>query len=316
MRWLAASLAAVAASVLAAVTLAFPFGGLTPILAVVALVAGLAAGALAFANTPGPRKNRALPSGWEWLPIVVFILFSLRAFGWLIFTDDDDIKILSPNNLGDMALHLTYINYFANGVHFWPEEPIFQGHPLRYPVGTDLFNSLLVLCHVDIFRGLIWAGLAACAATGFALYEWGGAFTLAGFLFNGGAWGFAFFHKWVISDYQSERAWKSLPLAMFVTQRGLLYAIPAGLLLMISWRDRLFRGKPGRIPLWLEILLYASMPLFHFHTFIFLSLLLGFFLGPQPASPPAAPSSNSSHGRSFPPRFSSVSSAASPAAAR
>jgi len=275
MRWLAASLAVVCASVLTAVALAFAFGRLTPAVAVVSLCGGLGVGLLALASTRGAEKKRSLPGGWEWLPIIVFVLFSLRAFCWLIFADDDAIKVLSPNNLGDMALHLTYINYLANGARFWPDEPIFPGHPLHYPVGTDLFNSLLVLCNMDIYRGLIWAGLAGCAATGLALYEWGGAFALAGFLFNGGASGFAFFHTWIIKDYQEDHAWKSIPLAMFVTQRGLLYALPAGLLLLVSWRDRFFRGKPGRIPLWLEVLLYSSMPLFHVHTFIFLSLLLG-----------------------------------------
>jgi len=286
MRWLAASLAVVCASVLTAVALAFAFGRLTPPIAVVSLCSGLGVGLLALASTRG-KKKRTLPAGWEWLPIVVFVLFSLRAFCWLIYADDDDIKILSPNNLGDMALHLTYINYLANGARFWPDEPIFPGHPLHYPIGTDLFNSLLVLCHTDIYWGLIWAGLAGCAATGFALYEWGGAFTLAGFLFNGGLWGFAFFHTWMIKDYQEDHAWKSIPLAMFVTQRGLLYALPAGLLLLISWRDRFFRGKPGRIPLWLEVLLYSSMPLFHFHTFVFLSLLLGCWLAMDVFRPPA-----------------------------
>ncbi len=65
---------------------------------------------------------------------------------------------------------------------------------------------------------------------------------------------------------------------MFVTQRGLLYAIPAGLVLLCSWRARFFPDKEnnGRpLPFWVEVLLYSTMPLFHLHTFIFLSLLLG-----------------------------------------
>ncbi len=275
MRGTAALLAAVCVSVVTALALAFPFGGLGRGVAVVSLCMGAGAGLLAAARTGRPsRKPKSL---WEWIPIVVFVLFSLRAFCWLIFADEDDIKILSPNNLGDIALHLTYIDYLANGVRFWPREPIFPGQPLRYPVGVDLFNSLLVLCRVDVFRGLIWTGLAGCVATGWALYEWGGAFTLAGFLFNGGLYGFEVFRTGIIKDYQADHAWKSIPLALFVTQRGLLYALPAGLLLLASWRDRFFRGKPGRIPLALEVLLYGTMPLFHVHTFVFLSLLLGFW---------------------------------------
>src|SRR5213078_3005310 len=63
------------------------------------------------------------------------------------------------------------------------------------------------------------------------------------------------------------------------TQRGLLYAIPAGLLLLWSWRERFFRiGERNRhrapLPFWVELALYASMPLFHFHPFLALSIVL------------------------------------------
>ena len=78
---------------------------------------------------------------------------------------------------------------------------------------------------------------------------------------------------------------------MFVTQRGLLYAIPAGVLLLYQWRAKYFqrdspRRVPGRaearpsdapLPFWVECSLYATMPLFHLHTFIALSALLGFW---------------------------------------
>jgi hypothetical protein len=81
---------------------------------------------------------------------------------------------------------------------------------------------------------------------------------------------------------------------MFVTQRGLLYAIPAGVLLLWHWREKFFRQAPvtgvgdpgapsdrrrprGPLPFWVELSLYASMPLFHVHTFLALSIVL-FFL--------------------------------------
>jgi hypothetical protein len=68
------------------------------------------------------------------------------------------IKVLSPNNLGDLALHLTYIEQMASGVAFWPENPIYAGGTLTYPIGVDLINSLLLLVGVDVLRGLIWVG--------------------------------------------------------------------------------------------------------------------------------------------------------------
>ena len=123
---------------------------------------------------------------------------------------------------------------FASGAPFWPQNPIVAGHQLTYPLGVDLFNSLLVLIGGDPLRGLIWVGLAGCALFGIAIWRWGGAFTLAGFLFNGGFAGFVFLRTRELRDYQSELAWKSLPLALFVTQRGLLFALSAGLLLLCS----------------------------------------------------------------------------------
>src|SRR5438105_3729240 len=122
-------------------------------------------------------------------------------------------------------------------------------------------------------------------------------------------------------------AWKSIPLSMFVTQRGWLYAIPAALVLLWHWREKYFRETPivptgrdlsapdaasaeaaaktgakeddsearppvaaddvgqatavnarsnsrGPLPFWVELSLYASMPLFHVHTFIALTIVL------------------------------------------
>ena len=276
MKFVAAILYAVSASVLLGIAFGFTSAGLNSHLAAAALAGGVLTGIFSLVeNRHAPFQWKTL-TGIEWSVIVVFALFSLRAFLWLIFTDGDEIKVLSPNNLGDLSLHLTYIRLLANGAAFWPDNPIFAGGKLTYPLGIDLFNSLLSLTGVDDFRGLIWVGLGGCICAGVALWKWGGAFTMAGFLFNGGVAGFAFLREHKLADFQSELAWKSLPLALFVTQRGLLFALPAGLLLLSSWRARYFaREKDAwRLPRWGEVLLYASLPVFHFHTFLFLSIVL------------------------------------------
>ena len=278
-----ALLVAVCISVLAAVALAFSFSGLSPLLAVISLGSGLITGGILYFHL---RSRHTLPGKkltlWDWFVIVSFGLFALRAFCWLVFRNEDDIQIISPNNLGDLALHITYIRNIANGVPFWPDNPIFAGEQIHYPFGIDVFNSLLTLAGVDVYRGLVWVGLASCLITGIAFYKWGRAFALAGFLFNGGLAGFQFFTDLDMADFQTTVAWKSIPLAMFVTQRGLLYAIPAGLVLLCSWRERFFPDKDGKernpFPLWVEVLLYSTMPLFHLHAFIFFSLLLGCWL--------------------------------------
>ena len=72
---------------------------------------------------------------------------------------------------------------------------------------------------------------------------------------------------------------------MFVTQRGLLYAIPAGLLLLWQWRSKYGPERPRQLlPVWAEYILYATMPLFHIHTFIALSIVLLVLFLTRPAS--------------------------------
>ncbi len=276
MNFVAAILYAVSSSALLAVALAFLRGGLNPSIAGTAL----SFGALVAAGTLW-RSRRAdfpakPPGGWEWAAIAAFALVSARIFLWVVFRDANSIKVISPNNLGDLSLHLTYINFLASGVPFWPDNPIFTGGKLTYPIGTDLFNSLLALVGVDVLRGLIATGLAGSALTGVALWRWGRGFALLGFLANGGLFGFAIFSTGQLADFQSVHAWKSIALALFATQRGLLFALPAGLALLCSWRTRWFAAGDGwKLSRPGELLLYASMPLFHLHTFLFLSLMLG-----------------------------------------
>jgi len=284
MNFVAAILYAVSTSSLVALLLAFARGGLNSSSAGVALGCGLLVMSLTLWQTREQSTDRRPPSLAEWLAIIAFALVSLRIFLWVVFINADDIKVLSPNNLGDLSLHLTYVRYLASGVHFWPDNPIFTGGKLTYPIGIDLFHSLLLLVSVDVLRGFVWMGVIGAALTGAALWRWGRGFGLFGFLANGGLAGFALFTTLKLVDFQGDLAWKSFALALFATQRGLLFALPAGLLLLSSWRARFF-GKPEdwRLPFAGELLLYASMPLFHFHTFLFLSVLLGVwfvFYGP------------------------------------
>ena len=218
----------------------------------------------------------ALPKAhfWDWLMLIVFALVSLRAFLWLVYTRGDEICVLSPNNLGDLSLHLNLIRYLASGIAFWPESSILSNVPMTYPLGSDLFNSVLEVLGIDTYIGLVWTGLVGAALTGYALWLWGGAFGLAAFLFNGGLTGFAILRTFEIEDFQSEMVWKNLFLSMFVTQRGLLMALPSGLILLYAWRERYFRGSAHVLPVWLQLLIYASLPLFNLHAFLFLSLVL------------------------------------------
>jgi hypothetical protein len=309
MKWLAAGVTFFNLSTVAGLLFGIVAGGLNPLIAAAALLFGAAMAIYLIASQrsdgersdappakPNVAKSRSGPeprrgfakyrSVWKWAVAACFAMFALRCFCWLLYIDGDELRIQSPNNLGDLGLHLTHIRYFANGVPLWPANPIyaFSGH-LRYPAGADLFNGLLSCVDVDLIHGLVWTGLLASLATFYAFYRWGSAFAVAGFLFNGGIAGFQVLSNWKWKAYQDvpSIAWKSIPHTMFVTQRGLLYAIPAGLLLLWNWREKYFRvaetptdRRQRPLPFWVELSVYATMPLFHIHTFLALTIVLVF----------------------------------------
>ncbi|MEI8311143.1 MAG: hypothetical protein WCH98_10340 [Verrucomicrobiota bacterium] len=270
----------VATSVAAAVALAFPMGGLSPQVTWAAFAIGLVAAVFAWRGIRF-REFRP-PSAWDILLLIIFALASMRAFLWLLYPVGDEWRVLSPNNLGDISLHIHLIRYLSGGVDFWPASPILAGAQLTYPLGVDLFNSLLLCAGVPLEKGLIWVGLFGAGLSGWALWRWGGAFAVAALLFNGGLAGFLVFQTGQISDFQTELPWKNFFLAMFVTQRGLLYALPCGLFLLSAWREDFFGGGSG-VPRWVTFLLYATMPLFSAHAFVFLSFVLAcaFLVAPR-----------------------------------
>ena len=340
MKWVTAGVTFVNLSVVCGLFLGIAGRGLNTTSAALALVCGVAFSVAAFLGTrdsavrqktandlTAEQKARkssgsedtqnAVPSAlmryrriWFWAVAICFAVFAVRSFCWLLYIDSSELKIQSPNNLGDLSLHLTLIKNFANGVVLWPDNPIFVFSKLRYPAGIDLFNGLLSLVHIDLLIGLVWVGLLASLAIFYGFYRWGGTFAVAGFLFNGGIAGFQFLKTFNFLDYQGAAAdiahkpiaWKSIALAMLVTQRGWLYAIPAGLVLLWHWREKFFSqssvvrvGDPGQsddavksetaavndqryrkgpLPWWVELSIYASMPLFHLHTFIALTIVL------------------------------------------
>lgn len=298
----------VCVAVMIAIVGAFATGGLTTPYAIFALAIGslfpLRGIYLSW------RENRLRPTGaplgvWDWLAVFAFTLFALRSFLWVVYTSGDAVKVLNINNLGDLPLHWQYVQFLAHGAAFWPDNPITAHGGIGYPFGVDLLNALTVLAGLDTLRSFVWVGLFGAALTGIMLFRWGRAFVLAGFLFNGGMsvivelWEWTLnsvFHVFNVAQRYEGIAdllestlnpgqtvdWKSIPLALFVTQRGFLYAFPVGLLLLDSWRSRIetIQGeKPVRPPLatWAEILLYATMPIFHLHTFLFLSVALAWW---------------------------------------
>lgn len=276
MRCSVAILSGVAVAVVAALLLACLGGGLAGHhggVGLLSLALGVFAAVLSWRMMSETRQRNESPrSFWDWLMIGIFTCASARAFFWLLYEDGDWWKILSPNNLGDLSLHLAFIHWMAATQHWWPASPILAGDPLRYPPGSDLFNSLLLIAGVPVVQGLLWCALCGAALTGYALWRWGRGIALAALLFNGGLAGTVLLQG---GDPDAASEWKNLFLTLFVTQRGFLFALPAGLLLLVAWREENF-GSDGRItiPLPIQALLLAVTPLFSIHAALYLGVAM------------------------------------------
>jgi hypothetical protein len=221
-------------------------------------------------SDPGRGKR---PGSAGWFMLALGALFTLRTGLWLAWEYGDTLRVGSPNNIGDFCLHLTHVRQLAGESAFWPVNPIAADSPLTYPIGIALWHVLLLGYGMPILGVFALATVLGLGAGIWAAWRWGGAFGLAALLCNGGILGWALFRTGLWADYQAEVAWKSIPLAILVTQRGFLYALPAGLWLLSRWRHTLVRGKPGLNGL--DVWIYATLPLFHLHTFLALSFFLG-----------------------------------------
>lgn len=142
MKTLTAGVTFLALTVVCATLAGIALGGLTTISALPCIILGCTGAIFAARNVPKPTKCKL--GVWDWVMAIVFTLVSLRAFLWILYPAGDEWLVLSPNNLGDLSLHITFIRYMASGVPFWPESPIFAGTPLVYPPGVDLLNSFLM----------------------------------------------------------------------------------------------------------------------------------------------------------------------------
>jgi len=257
--------------------LAAAHGALLPWVSWVALAGGAAAGVLAWRASRGGRDEWGegrRPGPWDVAALACFAAAALRQFLAVARVEDGVLTTLLPNNYGDLPLHWTYVRYLANGAAFWPENPIVAGERLRYPFGSDLLTAQLVQLGLPLAGLLTWMGVGASLLAMAALFAWGRGFAVAAFLFSGSLAVSSLLAGGGFAGSQEGIAWKNLFLALFVPQRGFLFALPAGLLLLASGRERLLRGRLGA-PAWVDGLLWGVMPLFHVHTFLFVSLVLG-----------------------------------------
>ncbi len=270
-------------STLLAYSFAILTGGLAPWSSTLSLLIGAAFARLSYKKlrvgledfSLQPVKNSV--SGYIELALLLFLSFAAyKHFAWMFYFSDGQWKTLSLNNFGDLPLHINYIRYFAGGTQFPPLNPSFAADYLRYPLGMDLYNSLWESIGTYTPGHLFITGIVAFAMSFIALRAWGGWIAIGGFFLNGGLLGYEMLHGFPPNiAAENALAWKNIFLTVFITQRGILFAIPAGIVLL-QFARRVFRGEltPTKLQLQIFGALWGSLALFHLHAFLILSVMI------------------------------------------
>ena len=263
--------------------LASIFGGLSLWIAAVSLILGSWLGRLharRFMGTHPEFKWRDFsPGGAGTIEVVLFtfILYAgLRHFIWMFYQVDQGYSTLTAFNFGDLPLHINYIRQLANGVAFPPHNPEFASQILHYPFGPDLYNALWELVGVRLQTHLALVGIISLVTTMIFLRSFAGWWGVGGFFLSGGFAGWTILASAPLANYHQNVDWKNIFLAVFITQRGMLFAVPASLFLLQCTIDH-FSGKHKLFKKQMTVvgLIWAILPLFHLHAFVIVSLMMG-----------------------------------------
>lgn len=267
------SLIFIAVSSLLAMLLSVFNGALTPEISMFSFLISLTAVKYLYEK----EKSESLSLAKKIFYSFVFVIGSLQ-FAYLLFdknSTDVSIYTLNPNNLGDLPFHINMIRAFSKGLSFWPENPILSFETLKYPFGMNLFNAQFEILLVHLKTHLFFVGIFCLGLSILSLNRLMGAWGVCAFFFSGGFGSLsALFvgHAW---HAESTIAWKNLFLAVFVPQRGLLYALPAGVYLLSEFSKNTELTKKHKISLGV---IWGALGFFHLHTFFILTLLIGVLL--------------------------------------
>ncbi len=261
-------LAMVAASTLTGVLLSLIFGNLSTVTGLLSLLVGTAVSI--YLNKGKKEKWFVEADFFFLLPFLILVFFQ---FYYIFYAVNGWYKTANPNNLGDLPFHIQMIRAFAGGYHFWPDNLIYAGESLKYPFGMDFFNALFESIKVPTDIHLFLTGLILSLVLISVLDRWMG---LWGVLLVFASGGFSDFSE-LLRAYPwgpgTDTSWKNIILSVFITQRGFLYALPAGLFIL-----KKFTAIPIRFQNYYEAgalaLVWGSLGIFHLHSFFIITVFI------------------------------------------
>lgn len=228
--------------------------------------------------------------------ILFFILFTI-IFIQQFVTENDGIYAGWIGSFADGAYHLTLIHAFLYGDNFWPQEPVFTGHILRYPFFADFFSSALVQTGMSLKMSIFLPSILLLTSSVILLYSIAYKITknqLAAFLsivlsfFSGGLGFTEFINDFTSNGYNLQSIIfplkeythlpeKNIQLINFVSgalvpQRSLIFGLPLVLTVYLL-------VKRGQEKYEFKYFIFASiligiLPFFHAHGIILFAIIL------------------------------------------
>lgn len=270
------SLLFLAISALLACAGAFAAGHLTPMISTFSFLA--AAVICVFAGKRKIAKMRREPLS-VWIKLMYLVIgFGIYSHSMYLFylKEDGHFWIQNVSNLGDLSFHWNVIRNLAKGASFWPENPIFLAHRFRYPFGMDLINAMFESLGVAIQTHLPLITMFTLFLTMASLHLAGGPLLVFAVFFSSGFYDFVSPKIWNVVQLQENLDFKNLFLTVLITQRGVVYALPAGLLLYHQLSN-FFKStvKPDAFEKVSLGIIWGALGIFHLHSYFIVSVYLG-----------------------------------------
>ncbi len=263
-------------SVFVASLLGFLFGHISPIIAGASLAAGFLIAFYSCKWKSDDEPKLCVDTFFGGTVFFVVCLIVLRHSTYLFYEIESHIKTLNANNYGDLTMHIGILKNIASGDKFWPEFVSLSGHPLQYPFGVDLYNALWEAIGVPTQTHLYFTAAVLLLCLAFTAYWWLGIIGVIAIFFNGGWQGYEYIWTGMLKDYQGTWAWKNFFLTLLIPQRGFLIGLPIGIYILKKCIDVAFTNKS-----WTKQtrnivgFMWAMLPIFHMHSFVAVSLILG-----------------------------------------
>jgi hypothetical protein len=236
------------------------------------------------------------------LPIIMlfWLLIFANVFGKNLFATQDG---LLSNSSTDITVHVAFINSFVWGDNFPQMTPLYSGATLVYPFLSDYFSAFLIVCGMNPIFSLSFPAVILCTMFVGILYF----FTLhltkskiaaamSPFLvLLGGGFGFWKFFDIDLpqNGYNFIKTMNDAPnlytdldqyniqffnfiIGYLIPQRSFLFGFPIAItILTLVW---LGIERKRKEELFLAGFLGGIFPLFHFHSFMSVSIIIGFLI--------------------------------------